>query len=307
MRTNPVAVTIFLLAAAAPVAQGRQWSDTSGAYTVEADLIAFDDQKVILQRADKQLASFEIAQLSQGDRDYLATKEARLAAEALANKRQTWTTRGGLQVVGNVVDYVTKQVTLQRRRGHVYVNDRRFDNLPGVYQSIVPQLVAHFEGNRVSDKRTLEAWLTRRRGGPVTYKAEGVVLELDNGDEYAVPFFLFSDKDQSLLKSGWNDWLAMQEDYSKKESMAGELRALAAARQQDAQVTQQIAKLQLLTTTVAAGVTGLWEVTLFPGPGVAGPPLWVVAPGRDSLTATNFALSNNPGYVAGSVRRLNRR
>jgi hypothetical protein len=306
MRTHLVASTILLAAAAATGAQARQWSDASGNYTVEADLIAFDDQKVILQRADRQLASFEVAQLSAGDRDYLATTEARLAAEKMANKRQTWTTRGGLQIVGKVVDYVTRQVTLQRRRGNVYVNDRMFDNLPGVYQTIVPQLVAHFEGNRVSDKRTLEAWLTRKRGAPVTYNAEGVLLALENGDEYAIPFFLFSDEDQALLKPGWDDWLAMREDYGKQQSMAGELQALAAARQHDAQVTQQIAKLQLLTTAVAAGVTGLWEVTLFPGPGVAGPPLWVVAPGRDSLTATNFALSNNPGYIAGPVRRVSR-
>jgi hypothetical protein len=61
MRTYLVASTILLAAAAATGAQARQWSDASGNYTVEADLIAFDDQKVILQRADRQLASFEVA------------------------------------------------------------------------------------------------------------------------------------------------------------------------------------------------------------------------------------------------------
>ena len=44
-----------------------------------------------------------------------------------------------------------------------------------------------------------------------------------------------------------------------------------------------------------AGVTSLWEVTLYPARGTAGPPLWVVVPGRNSIDATNQALAQNPG------------
>ncbi|MGL4511740.1 MAG: SHD1 domain-containing protein [Lacipirellulaceae bacterium] len=288
------------------VAEGRTWTSDAGSYTVEADLVALGEGTVVLQRADKHLASVEVARLSQADRDYLATTEARLAAENMAQHRQTWTMRGGLKIVGQVVDFVARDVTIQRRRGSVYVNDRMLNNLPEAYQTIVPQVVAHFEANKVRDKRTLEAWLVNRRAAPVTYRCEGVILALENGDEYAIPFFLFSDEGQALLKPGWDDWLAMKGDYTKQQSMSDELQALAAAHQRDAEVTQQVAKLQLLLTAVDAGVTDLWEVTLYPGPGAAGPPLWVVAPGRDNLTATSFALGKNPGYVAGPVRRVSR-
>ena len=55
---------------------------------------------------------------------------------------------------------------------------------------------------------------------------------------------------------------------------------------------------------VQAGLTSLWEVTLFPAGGRGGPPLWVVVPGRDSRQATAAALQQNPGFVAGPVRRV---
>ena len=53
---------------------------------------------------------------------------------------------------------------------------------------------------------------------------------------------------------------------------------------------------------VQAGITSMWEVTLYPARGNANPPLWVTATGRNSLEATRNALTQNPGYVAGPVR-----
>lgn len=284
----------------------RTWTDSSGRYTVDAGLVALMDGAVVLQRGDHHLVSIEVDRLSKADQEFLSTEDARRAAKQTTDQQQTWTTRGGLQILGNVVDYVAKDVTVQRRRGKVYVNDRVFDNLPEVYQKIVPRVVANFEGKPIDDKSALESWLTHRKGQPATYHCEGVVLELPSGDEYAIPFFLLSDEDLQVLQPGWDRWVAAQGDYQSQSGVADELRTLAAARQQDAQVTQQIAKLQLAMQAVDAGVTSLWEVTLAPGPGVAGAPLWVVVPGRDSRQATSVALSRNPGYVAGAVRRVSR-
>ena len=44
--------------------------------------------------------------------------------------------------------------------------------------------------------------------------------------------------------------------------------------------------MQLTMQTIQAGVTSLWEVTLYPAAGQGGPPLWVVVTGRDSNQAT---------------------
>ncbi|QDV73993.1 SHD1 domain-containing protein [Botrimarina mediterranea] len=309
MTIRPLAflVAACLLFVGATSCDARTWSDSSGQYTVDAELVALTEKAAILQRGDHHLVSIDVEQLSEEDQAYLATEEAKLAADRVANKQQTWTTVGGIEIIGNVVDFVERDVTFQRRRSKVYVNDRVFDNLPDVYQKIAPRVVAHFENlPTINDKASLERWLVRRRGQPATYKVEGVILELPSGDEYAFPFFLFRDEDLEVLKPGWDRWVAAHGNYESQSSMSDELRTLAAARQQDAEVTQQIAKLQLMMQTVEAGVTSLWEVTLMPGQGVAGTPLWVVVPGRDSRQATAAALSRNPGYIAGPVRRVSR-
>lgn len=308
MTLHPLA---FLIAASALLASApcdaRTWSDSTGQYTVDAELVALTEKAAILQRGDDHLVSIDFEQLSKEDQAYLKTEEAKLTADKIANKQQTWTTVGGIEIIGNVVDFVQRDVTFQRRRGKVYVNDRVFDNLPQVYQKIAPLIVAHFENlPAIKDKATLERWLVRRRAQPATYKVDGVILELPSGDEYAFPFFLFRDEDLEVLKPGWDRWAAAHGNYESQSSMSDELRTLAAARQNDADVSHQIARLQLGMQAVQAGVTSLWEVTLMPGQGVAGTPLWVVVPGRDSRQATEVALSRNPGYFAGPVRRVSR-
>jgi SLA1 homology domain 1, SHD1 len=290
-------------------AHARVWTDSTGHYTVEADLIVFNDRQVVLQRKDGELGAVPMDKLSTADRDYLMSKEAEQAARKTKGAVQTWKLRSGNRVVGRVVDYARKEITLQRRRGKIYVNDRVFDNLPEIYQRMLPGVVGHFEKINKEDAQGLEAWLVRQKGQPRSFTIDGVVFELENGDEYVVPFFLFSDEDQNLLQSGWQEWLAAHQDgdYQQGGDHAFMLESLAAARHRDEQVQRRIATMQLGLEAVQAGVTSLWEVTLYPARGTAGPPLWVVVPGRDSAQATSNALSRNPGYTAGPVRRVSNR
>jgi hypothetical protein len=69
---------------------------------------------------------------------------------------------------------------------------------------------------------------------------------------------------------------------------------------------QQIAVMQLQMQGYQAGLFDLWEVRLFPGPGVASPPLSVVVPARDSRSAAMEAVRRNPGFVAGPVGKVRR-
>lgn len=282
------------------------WSDASGQYKVEADLIAFSPTKVVLERTDdKQLISLQMNELSQADQDFLKSKEAEDTTNTLSHTMQTWTMASGMKVVGRVVDYGRKQVTIQRQDGKIFVNDRPFDNLPEVYQIMIPKIVAFFEHLQRDDRQALEDWAVRQRGQARTFNCEGVLFEIENGDRYAIPFFLFSEEDQKVLKPGWDAWVGTKdEEYEKKEDSSFDLRALAAANAQNAAASDQIARTQLLMQAVTAGVTNLWEVTLYPGNG-RGQWLSVVVPGRDSREATMAALQRNPGYTAGPVRRLN--
>lgn len=290
----------------AATSQARLWTDSTGQYTLDAELVAANDRTVVLQRADHELVAIPIEKLSEADREYLKSNEASDQLRQADTKLQTWTLRDGTQITGKIVEYTSRDVTLQRRRSRIYVNDRLFDNLPEFYQKIIPQAVALAENLRRNDRQSLEAWLVRQRGEPRTLHMEGVVLETENGDEYAIPFSLFSDADLNLLKPRWAEWKEAHQknDYTAQEDRAFLLRSLAAARRRDQQVNREIATMQLGLQAVTAGVTSLWEVTLYPTAGHGGPPLWVVVPGRDSRQATALALGRNPGYVAGPVRRV---
>jgi hypothetical protein len=123
-----------------------------------------------------------------------------------------------------------------------------------------------------------------------------------------VPFFLFSEEDAKLLKGSWDEWLAAAEDgFEAQEDLSFLLQSLLAARYEDKLIQREIALLKLKLQAVEAGVTALWEVSLYPRPGHISLPQWVVVPGRDSRQATENALLQNPGFVAGPVRRITRR
>jgi hypothetical protein len=289
------------------VALGRTWTDSTRNYHVEADLVAFNDDTVVLKKENHHLVAVPIAKLSKDDQAYMRSKEVAEQARRSADAMQMWTMKSGLKVIGRVVDYGSKEITIQRRRGKIYVNDRLFDNLPEVYQKMLPKIVAHFENVEIDDKRAFDAWVTKLRGEPRTYTCEGVLLELDSGDEYGVPFFFFSSDDLEILEPGWQRWLATDKDRSKREQESFLLQTQAQAYQQDRMVDQQIAMMQLQMQGYQAGLFDLWEVRMFPGPGVVSPPLLVVVPARDSRSAAAEAIRRNPGFVPGPVAKVRRR
>jgi hypothetical protein len=287
------------------VVLARVWTDSTGKYSIDADLISFNDSTVVLQRPDHQLGQVPIDKLSQADRDYLKGKEASDAVKKVSGATQTWTLRTGGKLVGRVVGFARKQMTIQRRRGNVYVNDRLLDNLPPIYQAIIPKIVAHEAKLVRDDRQGLEDWLVTQKGQPVTFTVEGPVLELEGGDEYVIPFFLLSMGDQNLLKPGWQQWLEAQskQQYDQAATQEFLVQSLMAARQRDEQIQQQVAQVQL-NQAIMAGATSLWEVTLYPGRGTAGSPQWVVMPGINSREAAANALAKYPGYVPGPVRKV---
>ncbi|WP_425396168.1 SHD1 domain-containing protein [Aeoliella sp.] len=304
-----LAATVTLAAATSATAgKVRTWTDSSGKYTIDATLVAFNEKDVVIERAsDKQLGTVPIDKLSEKDKEYLKTKEAIDSAHEVTGGMQRWTLKDGLEIIGRLVDYGRKEIVLRRSRGTVYVNDRAFQNLPAIYQKIIPLIVQH-AGNGVTDARSLEQWLASRRGAPQTFTVDGVVLEMENGDEYGIPFFMFSDKDLDVLQPGWDKWLAAHEKANHEARQHEALRLQTEAAQyhqeREAQERRRIAEMQLGLQAVEAGVTSVWEVTLYPEPGNPGPPLWVTGFARDSRSASYQALAKHPGYTVGPVRRV---
>jgi hypothetical protein len=294
------------------VSEARKWSDATGGYVFEGDLIGVNDNTAVIQKTGKKrdLVAVAVKQLSKADQQYLKSKEAEEASEKAAGGQQTWTMKSGLKVNARVVDYGRKDITLQRRRSKVYVNDQVFDNLGGVKQKIVLRIVSHFENTPIEDKKALETWILKLKGAPKTYTCDGVVLELENGDEYGVPFFLFSANDLKVLQPGWDTWLAARDARDKKEVAAAErereslmLQAQAEAYQRDKENEHKMRVMELQLQAVAAGVTDIWEVELLPRNG-RGPSRVVVVSGRDSDAAARAALSKFPGYSIGGAAKI---
>lgn len=303
MRRWCYGVLVGLLISSAATA--RLWTDDSGRYTLEADLLAFNATNAILQRPDHDLVAFPLERLSAQDREYLQSQEAAGVSRQSLDRVQTWTLANDGKLVGRVVDFAQGQLVIQRRRGRVYVNDRPLENLPEFYQLLLPRVVAHFENLPEGNRASFDRWIVQQRGQRRTFTLEGIVLETESGDEYSVPFFLFADDDRALLKSGYRGWLddRQGDNFAALDDRSFRLRVLAAARQRDQQVQREIAQLQLMQA-VQAGLTSIWEVTLFPATGQGGAPQWVVVPARDSRQATAAAMQQHPGFVAGPVRRV---
>lgn len=294
----------LLVAGSPTAADAREWSDASGHYKFNGELIAFNEKTVILKRTDKNLVSIEFDKLSEADKKYLQSKEAQEATQKGIDAVQTWTMASGLKVSGRVVEYGRRNVRIERKRGAVYVNDKAFVNLPTVYQKMVPKIVNYFEKTMIENETELNEWLAKRKGKPAEYTLEGVMLALDNGDLYGVPFFFFSEDDLKVLKPGWDRWVAAEEDREKKDQHDMELQAQAQAYQQDKMAQKQMMQMQLQLQAYQAGLFSLWEVQLYPGQNFNGQPVMVVVPGRNSDQAAAAAMAKYPGWTVGGVGQV---
>lgn len=279
---------------------GRTWTDATGKYTIDADLIARGAESVILEKSDGSLVSATIAEFSVDDKKYLESLEAQPQAPTAEGLR-TWTMASGLEIRGRIVGYGQRELVLVRKGGKLMVNDRPFENLPEIYQRMLPRIVGHLLDMNIQTPSNLLSWSIGQRK-PRRFTLQGVMLELENGDHYGVPFFLFSQADQELLKPGWDRWVAAKEDSMERERE--DLVMQARTRSEEA-ANEQYSQLQLALLATTAGVTDIWEVYLEPAAGSGGLPTTAIVPARDSRAAIEAALGKNPGYVAGPARRLN--
>jgi hypothetical protein len=304
---------VFVLAAVLvpTFAFARVWTDGTGSYSVEGDMIGVSTTTVVIQKNDKKrnLIALPISKLSQEDQDYLKSKEGADAAERAGKGQQVWTLKSGVKVSARVVEYGRRDVTIQRRRGSIFVNDRPFDNLNGIQQKVTCKIVSYFEKTKLEDKKDIEKWILAFKGEPKTYTCDGVMLELENGDEYGVPFFLFSDDDLKVMQPGWKQWLVAHQADEKaqadSEREALLLQTQTEAYQRDREADRSLRMVELGLLAVNAGMTAVWEVELYPPDGGYGRSVIVTA--RDSLTATQQALAQFPNCTVGPVVRVSRR
>jgi len=287
------------------VAESRTWSSANGAYTLQAEVIAFNKNMVVLKKEDGNLVAVDLSELSDEDRKYVESKEA-ADEKRSAEKMQTWTSIDGLKIQGRVIAYGKKKLPIQRKRGKVYVDEQEFSKLEPLRQKVILKVMSKIEKREIADEKQLTEWAKSLRAEAKVYPLEGVLLELESGDQIGVPFFMFRKEDLAVLEPGWRLWLEQHESEKLREQGSLMVRAQAQAYQADRKSQRQIEMLKLELLATATGVTSVWQVGLIPARGNFGRALAVMVTARDSQTASFQALQRYPGYSIGGVRKVSR-
>ncbi len=304
---------------------GREWSDATGNYKFEATLIAQNADTVVLEKDDKSksLVSIAVKELSQADRDYLKELSEKETNEGTDAAMRTWTTPSGMKFQGAAVDYVRRDVTITRRRNRMYVDDRQYDNLPELYQTLIRLWIAKQEHIELKNKQALNHWLRNQHGKPKTIKCEGVLMSLEDGDLYIVPFQFFDGASLTVLKEGWEAWKTANKDSDQKKDATLRMQAESMTNREDQQQLRRVGQMKFLMEGYEAGLTDLWEVRMSPPnnfvnhpygnyahypyyPYSYSYPITIVVPGRNSQQARVAALRKYPRFAVGSVARINR-
>ena len=131
-----LALTLSCLLTARSHGQTRQWSDPAGNYTLEAELVMFNEKSVVLKRADHELVAIPLAELSDADREYLKSQPALDQQQQVDTLLPTLKLTDGTEIAGRIVDFAERDVTLRRWRGNFYVNDRRLDTSAQVLPAV---------------------------------------------------------------------------------------------------------------------------------------------------------------------------
>jgi hypothetical protein len=302
-----IGLTIFLSTVQfSDSAEARVWTSANGGFEIEAEAISFSDTLVVLKRPSGELVAVELKDLSSKDQEYVRSKEAKETEELAADEMQTWTANDGMKVRGRVVAYGRKELAVQRKLGQVHINDKKFSAIDPLHQKLVLRIMSELEKEKFEDVKQLEAWSKKLGSDVKTYPLEGVLLQLESGDEIGVPFFLFAREELNILEPGWELWKERAESDESRERESFLMRSAAMAYQQDRAAKQQIEMLKLDMLGAVAGVTAIWQVGLAPGPRTYGHPMAVMVTAQNSEIASRMALQQYPGYVLVGVRKASR-
>src|SRR5205809_7381589 len=96
---------VILLCFMAASTHAREWTDSTGHYHVEADLIGSNEKTAILKKPNRQLVYISFDKFSTADEEYLKSEEAAAKTRKLSQSQQTWTRQSGRKVSGTFGDY----------------------------------------------------------------------------------------------------------------------------------------------------------------------------------------------------------
>jgi hypothetical protein len=288
---------------------GREWSDATGNHRFEGDLIAASPETAVVRGKHGNLEAYIVDQLSELDQNVIKEYIKAKPEEAAPEKTQTWSGREGLSFQGRVTGYGTKALTVAYASGGIRVNKKPINDIDEIYQTMIPKIVAEFDDDSVKSEKELRLWGRKLRGKEKAFAVDGVMMQLGNGDNIAVPLFMFADEDRRALEAGWDTWKAedTKDDARKRESFLAEASAAEYQRNREAEANnnRQIQMMQLGMMAVNSGITNVWQVQMLPRQGVRARPMAVMIPATNSAQASAMASQKYPGFAPGAIRQMN--
>lgn len=287
--------------------QAREWKSAKGDLTIDGEMIAHDGKLVVIKKPTGELAAMELKDLSSEDQEFVHSTEADQAKPKSADEMQTWTTKDGMKIRGQVMAYGSKEVVVQRNLGKVYFDGKEFSTIDNLHQRVILRVMSQLENTKFEDQKSLEQWARNTlRGEPRRYKLDGVLMHLESGDEVSVPFFMFSPEDLKILQPGWELWQERKESEESREKESFLMRAAAMNYQRDRAEQRQIEMIKLDLLGAATGVVDIWQVGIMPRQGVIGRPTSVMVAAQNSQAAVARVLAGHPGWEVVGVRKASR-
>jgi len=165
LRSSLLSGAILLLAGS--VAFAREWTDSTGKFKQEGDLVDFDGHLVVLKKGSGQLVALAVDKLSKKDQEFLASKPAKEEMKACSEcKDRTWTMKNGTTVKGKVLKYGRRDVTITRKDSKLLVNDISWSDLDDWRKYALLQVVSQGEGRNSRRKNRSNLCSSLRKESP---------------------------------------------------------------------------------------------------------------------------------------------
>ena len=129
-RTTWVLLVGLLLTAAAPVS-ARKWTESTGKFSVEAELVEVKDGNVRLKRQDDKVITVPLTKLSKADRDFLASID-KAKKKNDATKATPEEVIAAIKKLGGQVKVDNNKAVVEVRLGGRQVTDAGLEHLKGL-------------------------------------------------------------------------------------------------------------------------------------------------------------------------------
>lgn len=291
-------------------AEIRQWSDPSGKYSVEAELLIADEDVVVLEQEDGEVVALKRKQLSESDRQFV---DKQYPTENLPSKIDVdskWKLSDGEVIAGRLMGFGRQDLNIKRERGDLWVNDRALKELPAAYHKIIPNIVSAIDAVKLETLEETEEHLADQGGGPYKYTVEGIQLDLKDWGVITVPLALLTTEEAKEIAPGFERWQAAQaEEVSDDDRYATEARERLALSSRDRlrrmerpMGERKMQWMELSMLAAGAGVTDVWEVAIFP-PNRYGYGQRVLVSAENSGLARLQVAKKYPGWRIGPIAK----